>query len=294
MRFLAITGTLFFTLVAAIFSAPLLSAFANPDINSASIEAAFSPSSIQEIVPSSDSSSDFSPIVRKGNSSIVPAIPVTDGATVVIPIIEAAEADVSSPAVEVSSEPSVDNVALEEAARADAEVAAALADLRSFIATVTNGYASLVTGVYVPDALALPIIQQPSGNAGHITMQAGAATQFGMASDFGTIGILAHNFLVGDQFFLLEEGMQVYIIHGDGSYDVYLITEIRRFQALQPNSPYSSFLDLDNNNAQLSGAQLFDQIYNQPGNVIFQTCIDANGLSTWGRIFISAEPISNS
>ena len=147
MRFLAITGTFFFTLIAAIFSAPLLGAFANPDINSASIKAAFSPSSIQEIVPSSDSSSDFSPIVRKGNSSIVPAIPVTDGATVVIPIIEAAEADVSSPAVEVSSEPSVDNVALEEAARADAEVAAALADLRSFIATVTNGYASLVTGV---------------------------------------------------------------------------------------------------------------------------------------------------
>ncbi len=294
MRFFTITGTLFFTLVAAIFSVPLLSAFANPDINSASIEAAFLSSSIQEIDPSSDSSTNLSSMVQEESSSVIPAIPVTDGAAVVIPVIEAAKADDSSPAVEISSQPSVDDVALEEAARADAEVAAALADLQSFISTVTNGYASLVTGVYVPDALALPIIQQPSGNAGHITMQAGAATQFGMASDYGAIGILAHNFLTGDQFFQLEEGMEVYIIYGDGSYDTYLITEIRRFQALQPNSPYSNFLDLDNNNAQLSGAQLFDQIYNQPGNVIFQTCIDANGLSTWGRIFISAEPISNS
>jgi hypothetical protein len=115
-----------------------------------------------------------------------------------------------------------------------------------------------------------------------------------MANDFGTIGILAHNYLAGDQFFQLEDGMEVYIIYGDGSYAAYLITEIRRFQALQPNSPYSNFLDLDDNNTQLSATQLFDQIYDQPGNVIFQTCISANGINTWGRIFISAEPIGAS
>lgn len=290
MKFLAITGTLFVTLVAAVFSALVLSAFTNPDINFASIEAAFSSSSIQEIDPSSDLSS----IVQEEISSVAPAIPVTDGASVVLPLIEAVEEDDAITVVELSSEPNAVDLMREEAARARAEAAASLVALEAFIATVRSPWDSLITGVYVPDTLALPVLQQPSGKPGHITMQEGAATQFGMASDYGTIGIVAHNFLAGDQFFLLEEGMQVFIIHGDGSYDVYLITEIRRLQALQPNSPYSSFLDLDNNNAQLSVAQLFNQIYNQPGNVVFQTCINANGLSTWGRIFISAEPISNS
>ncbi|MCH7664254.1 MAG: hypothetical protein IH859_10360 [Chloroflexi bacterium] len=283
MRFLAITGALFFILIAAIFSIPFLSAFANIDFNSVSAEATFILSSLQEV--------DASSIVPEGSSTAVQAIPVTDGQALVIPVIESVDADDADRYVEFSAVANADALILQAAARADAEAAAAFAELEEFIASVTNGYASLITGVYVPNVLALPIFQQPSGDPGHITMQEGAATQFGMASDFGAIGILAHNFLVGNQFFSLEEGMEVYIIYGDGSYSVYQITEIRRFQALQPNSPYSSFLDLDNDNAPLSVAQLFDQIYNQPGNVIFQTCINFGGISTWGRIFISAEPI---
>ena len=286
MRFLAITGTLFITLVTAIFSIPLLGTFANLDSNTVRNQA--------ELLLSSSQQLDTGSIVPEESSTVVQAIPVTDGRAAVMPVINVFKADDAVAVVELYSEPNTDDLALKEAARVDTEAAAAIAALKEFIATVTNGYASLITGVYVPNVLALPIIQQPSGNAGYITMQDGAATQFGMASDYDTIGILAHNFLAGDQFFQLEEGMEVYIIYGDGSYTVYLITEIRRLQALQPNSPYSNFLDLDNNNAQLSGTQLFDQIYNQPGNVIFQTCIDANGLSTWGRLFISAGPISNS
>lgn len=267
MKFIVITGMLFFILVAAIIGVPLLGTFVDLD----SIVA--------------DTASTY--LVQANPNTSSPAIPVTDSQSVALPIIEV-EAAASAL---VSVEDATISIGSDIASEADLS---ALAELEEFAASVTNGYANLISGVYVPDALALAIYQQPSGSPGYITMQAGAATQFGMASDYGAIGILAHNFLSGDQFFQLEEGMKVYIIFGDGSYDVYLITQIRRFQALQPNSPYSNFLDLDNNNAQLSAAQLFDQVYNQAGKVVFQTCIEANGINTWGRLFVSAEPIETS
>jgi hypothetical protein len=158
-----------------------------------------------------------------------------------------------------------------------------------FVASVTNGYARLVTGVFVPDVLALPVLQQPNGNPAHITTKENAATQFGIASDYGAIGILAHNFLAGEQFVQLKKGMKVYVVYGDGSYKSFVVDKIRHFQALQPNSPRSNFLDLDNSNAQLSADQLFHQTYGQSGSVVLQTCIEDNGINTWGRLIIIAK-----
>lgn len=281
MKYLAVTGALFIALIVALFALPLLNTVVDFETVSALAEGV-SDTGSADLVSSVDAS-------VQTDSSAAQVIPVTDlQEAVVIPVIDVAEA--SENAVDFSA----DDAAFEAAALANAEAATEMAVFDDFVASVINGNRGLVSGIYVQDALAIPILQQPSGNPGHITMQAGAATQFGMASDYGAIGIIAHNFLVGNQFFELQAGMEVYVVFGDGSYDVYLITEIRRFQALSPNSPYSNFLDLDNDNELLTGTQLFNQIYNQPGNLIFQTCIDNNGLSTWGRIFISAEQIGTS
>lgn len=219
-----------------------------------------------------------------------------------IPIIEAsdasaaADAEVTAQAQETVAEPAA--TAAEEVALLKEEAALAAADnfqaeLDAFVLSVTNGYAGLVTGVFVPNALSLPILQQPAGSGGHITSQTGTATQFGIAAQFGSIGILAHNYLAGDDFFALAQGDKVFIVYGDGSVEGYLITEIRRFEALQPNSPYSDFLDLDNDNEFYTATDLFYDVYDKADNVIFQTCINQNGSSTWGRLFVTAEPIQS-
>ena len=277
MRFFAITAALLAVLAAAFLALPIINTAAAMDSQVPAV---------QELV-----SVDSAP------EAAIPVTDLIDAAAVPVALVEEPAGSVETAA------PVEDDLAQLAAAEATAEAAAQAAqaaaeqvlqaELDEFVASVTNGWSSVVTGVYVPNGIAIPVGQQPAGNAGFITTKEGSATQFSLASDYGAIGILAHNYLAGDQFFQLSEGMQVYVIYGDGSYDIYLITEIRRFQALQPNSPYSNFLDLDSQNGDLlSAAQLFDQIYNQPGKLIFQTCIDAHGINTWGRIFINAEPIA--
>jgi hypothetical protein len=162
-----------------------------------------------------------------------------------------------------------------------------------FIATVMNGNANQVVGVYVPGVLSLPIIQQPERNPGFVSTRPGVATQFGMAAEYGTIGILAHNNLSGDAFLELQSGQYVDIIYGDGAVKKYQISGILQFQALSPNSPYSDFLDLANGNRRQSGRDLFYQVYTGGDRVVFQTCLAADGISTWGRHFVIGFPATN-
>ncbi|MGD2252443.1 MAG: hypothetical protein PVF70_05940 [Anaerolineales bacterium] len=162
-----------------------------------------------------------------------------------------------------------------------------------FIASVMNGNADQVVGVYVPGVLSLPIVQQPSGNSGFVSTKPAVVTQFGMAAKYGTIGLLAHNTLSGDAFFNLRSGQYVDIIYGDGAVKKYQIFEILQYQALSPNSPYSDFLDLANGNRRQSARDLFYQVYTGGDRVVFQTCIAANGVLTWGRHFVIGFPATN-
>lgn len=164
--------------------------------------------------------------------------------------------------------------------------------LESFIESVMNGEKDAVVGVYVEDVLDLAIIQQPSGAPAYVSSEAQSATQFGMAGQYGSIGLIAHNYLSGEQFFDLEEGQEVSIVFGDGSVEQYVIHEIRHFQALSPNSAYSDFLDLDDDNARYDVSAVFYDIYDNDDTVVFQTCIANDGVSTWGRLFVSAERVS--
>src|SRR5512141_1120107 len=69
--------------------------------------------------------------------------------------------------------------------------AAALPTFADFSRSVQNGDAKTLRGVYVADVFALPIVQQPASNAGYVSTTDGELTQFGMASQYGNVGLLA-------------------------------------------------------------------------------------------------------
>ena len=154
---------------------------------------------------------------------------------------------------------------------------------------IQSGEAGLLLSVYVPDVLTLPIVQQPANNPYYVSSDDGEATQFSIASQYGNIGLLAHNNLSGQSFSKLSVGQKVELFYGDGRTEDFVITKVMRFQALQPQSEQSSFLDLDNSET-LSANQLFNRVYTGSRHITFQTCIKANGNASWGRLFVVATP----
>ena len=160
----------------------------------------------------------------------------------------------------------------------------------SFSKTVEIVEERTLSGVYVENALALPVVQQPEGNATYVSTRNGEITQFSTASQYGNIGLLAHNYLSGKSFLELTVGQQVRLVFDDGQTEYFIVSEILRYQALEPNSTYSSFKNLDNKNEVLSAGEMFNRVYVGDHHVTFQTCIHANGKSSWGRLFIVATP----
>ena len=163
--------------------------------------------------------------------------------------------------------------------------------LGEFIEEVMNGEADVLRGVYVSGVLADSVAPQPEQNPAYVSSKKDTLTQFGLASKYGSTGLLAHNYLAGKNFSLLEKGQLIHLIYGDGGIETFVITEFMRFQALTPDSVASNFVDLDNDEL-LSASNLFLQAYNRPGDVVLQTCIYAKGNNSWGRLFIIAEPYS--
>ncbi len=165
-----------------------------------------------------------------------------------------------------------------------------ITSLQDFVQSVENGQKNTVVGVYVPGVLALPVGQQPQGNAGFVTRTPNQTTQFNLAGQYGTIGILAHNDLAGMLFPEIQTNEYAIVVYGDGHLEYFQISQIQKYQALSPTSTFSDFINLDGSNERLSASQLFNRIYGPGGRLVFQTCIDANGDPSWGRVFIIAEP----
>lgn len=161
-----------------------------------------------------------------------------------------------------------------------------------FSKAVQNGQADSLRGVYVSNVLALPIVQQPSGNAGYVSSNDGQATQFAMVSQFGNVGLLAHNYLSGKSFTQLTVGQEVRLVYGDGRVEYFIVAEVLQYQALQPNSAWSSFRGL-HDNITLNTEQMFKRVYAGDRHLTFQTCIQAEGISSWGRLFVVAVPKTN-
>ena len=165
----------------------------------------------------------------------------------------------------------------------------ALPGFADFSRSVQNGDATVLRGVYVPDVLALPVVQQPVDRPYYVSNRDGEATQFGMASQYGNIGLLAHNTLSGRDFSRLSIGQQVRLVYGDGRVEDFVVTNIMRFRASNPESVSSSFRNLDRKET-LSAGEMFTRTYTGERHLVFQTCIAANGNESWGRLFIIAVP----
>jgi len=101
--------------------------------------------------------------------------------------------------------------------------------------------------------------------------------------------LLAHNTLSGTFFSQLAIGQQVLLIYGDGRVENFVVASVLRFQASDSKSISSSFRNLDRNET-LSATEMFNRAYAGERHLAFQTCIEANGNTSWGRLFIVAIP----
>jgi hypothetical protein len=165
-------------------------------------------------------------------------------------------------------------------------------DFRDFSNTFEKGGTDTLLGVYIANTLALPIVQQPAGDSNYVSSKMGEATQFSTASQYGNIGLLAHNFLSGKYFSKLVLGQEVRLVFDDGHVEYFVINEILRYKALEPGNPYSNFQNLSIPDEVLSAGEMFARAYAGKYHVTFQTCIAADGSSSWGRLFVVAVPKS--
>jgi hypothetical protein len=170
--------------------------------------------------------------------------------------------------------------------------AAGYTSLYDFTDSVYNGQSGQVVGVYAPGLFALPVRQQPDGQPDFVDRENNILTEFSLPKKYGSTGLLAHNYLSGSRFSRLKENQDVVLIYGDGKQEHYRISKTVSYQALKPNSPFSDFVDNSNpNEGKLTSADLFNRVYTTRHQLVFQTCIEANGEPSWGRVFIIASLI---
>ena len=148
---------------------------------------------------------------------------------------------------------------------------------------------SKVRGVYVKDTLALRVMQQPAGKDAFVSSVAGVATQFRMAEQFGTVGLLAHNFAGGSTFSDVKLDDEIYLLYRDGKTEKYVVKSVLIYQALAPNSASSDFKDTASGNV-ISASALFEKVYKGDPHLVMQTCVARDNEMSWGRLFIIAEP----
>ncbi|MEW6403441.1 MAG: hypothetical protein AB1649_16720, partial [Chloroflexota bacterium] len=161
--------------------------------------------------------------------------------------------------------------------------------LELFISEVMNGRPEELRGVYIPNVLAARVVQQPAGSDNFVSSGSKDVTQFAQASRLGSTGLLAHNYLAGASFSLMQEGRDFYLVYGDGHTAVFEVTDTLQYQALQPTSILSEFVSLEDGSRQ-TASEVFSEVYGRPGQVVLQTCIAADGNPSWGRLFVIAEP----
>ena len=165
-----------------------------------------------------------------------------------------------------------------------------ISTLNDFILKISNEASDVIRGIYSENNFALPVVQQPSGQAGFVSTIDGVATQFSMPKKYGGTAILAHNYLSGKYFFDMGIGDVIKVVYGNGEIKEYQISDIQTYQALQPNSPNSQFVDLFSGE-NLSATQLFKRIYMGNSHLTLQTCIQEGMEDSWGRLFIIANPL---
>lgn len=102
----------------------------------------------------------------------------------------------------------------------------AVPELASFVAPFVNGDANVLRAAYANGLFALPVVHQTCSTAGYVSSDDNTLTQFQLAAQFGTVGLLAHNYESGQVFFQLLPGQNIQLIYGDGRIASYWVTHI--------------------------------------------------------------------
>ncbi len=163
---------------------------------------------------------------------------------------------------------------------------AALAD---FVRKMTNGTEAL-TGVFVENSFAYPVVQQPSGNTVYVSSANDTATEYSSAAKYGNVGLLAHNTLGGRRFSELVAGQRIFLVFGSGRVEGFVVSQIYRYEAIDPNNSKTNLRDPANGMVYNSD-YVFRKMYAGSRHVTLQTCIEKNGNASWGRMFIIATPL---
>lgn len=153
-----------------------------------------------------------------------------------------------------------------------------------------NRQTHVLREISIDNLVTLQIVQQPSGNSNFVSSLQNYVTEYKTATNFGTFGLLAHNYLAGRYFFQISPGQKIELVFSDKETRTFVVTEIQQYQALVPDSPSSDFNDLATGEY-LTALQLFNKVYrSQTGNLILQTCIYGEKNPSWGRLFVIAKP----
>ena len=150
----------------------------------------------------------------------------------------------------------------------------------------------LVQRVFTPGVLDLTVVQQPAGQSMYVSAGEAEATQFRLASRYGNIGLLAHDYLAGSAFSQLAVGTIVHLTYTDGEVESYMVSQVLRYEALRPDSTLSAFRDLASGQI-VSASRLFSSVYAGRHHLTFPTCITNLGDLNWGRLFVIAVPVTD-
>lgn len=118
-----------------------------------------------------------------------------------------------------------------------------------------DGFPSAPEPQYIvaPGLFAVRVVQQ-NGDRGYVPSQYGIASQFTDAGWYGTIGILAHDYLSGQHFYGLTSGKMVVLFYGD-RVEIWRVTDAFYYYPTRELTP----------------EMMFDRVYRN-GGLVFQTC----------------------
>lgn len=176
----------------------------------------------------------------------------------------------------------------------DKEAVFSIPGLNDFARSVQNNVPDQIQGIYAQGGIAFPVVQQPISNAGYVSDAPDTVTEFQLAAQYNSIGMLAHDYLAGASFSKLQPGNILALVYGDGSLKYFRVYEVQRYQALTPTSPYSKFVDLSDQ-VNFTTDQLFYRTYGLGNStLVLQTCISTSSIPSWGRLFVLARPVEPS
>lgn len=116
-------------------------------------------------------------------------------------------------------------------------IPAKLSNPTSMIDSDKNKQPSTLRELYIENLISMQIVQQPAGDGNFVTALPNYVTEYQTASNYGAIGLLAHNYLAGRYFFQISSGQEIELVYSDNRTDSFVVTQIQQYQALSPNSP---------------------------------------------------------